>query len=62
VWLLFYTWTRAAAVLPKTDQSYKDWQSICKQMELDNHNLSARVEAFDSLLDTVEEVTDRLAG
>jgi len=62
VWLLFYTWTRAAAVLPKTDPSYKDWQSICKQLELDNRNLSARLEAFDTLLDTVEEVTDRLAG
>jgi len=62
IWLLFYTWTRAAAALPRTEQPYKDWQAVCRQLELDGKNLTARLEGLDHLLDTVEEVTDRLAA
>jgi len=62
LWLLLNTWTRAATVLPKTEQPYKDWQSICRQLEVDSKSLTARLDDLDHLLDTVEEVTDRLAS
>jgi len=62
LWLLLNTFTRAAAVLPKTEQPYKDWQSICRQLELDSKSLPTRLDEFDHLLDIVEEVTDRLAS
>jgi len=62
LWLMINTWTRAATILPKAEQPYKDWQSICRQLELDSKNLSTRLEDLDHLLDTVEEVTDRLAS
>ena len=62
VWLMLYTWTRAAAALQRTDQVYKDWQSLCRQLELDNKGLPARLEAFDQVLDTAEETVDRLSS
>ena len=59
---MLYTWTRAAAALQRTDQVYKDWQSLCRQLELDNKGLPARLEAFDQVLDTAEETVDRLSS
>jgi len=62
IWIMLHTWTKAAAYLPKTGQAYKDWQSLCRQLELDARNLPARLEALDQLLDTAEEAADRLQG
>jgi hypothetical protein len=62
IWIMLHTWTKAAAYLPKTSQAYKDWLSLCRQLELDTRNLPARLEAFDQLLDTAEEAADRLQG
>ena len=62
VWLLLYTRTRAAAALQRTDQVYKDWQTLCRQLELDNRNLAERLEAFDHVLDTAEEAVDRISA
>ncbi len=60
IWLLLRTWTKAVSVLPKNGQPYKDWQSFCKALDLDSRHLPARLEALDHLLDSVEEVVDRL--
>lgn len=62
VWLLAYTWTQAAAALQRTDQLYKDWQAFCRQLELESRDLPARLEAFDHVLDTVEETADRISA
>jgi hypothetical protein len=59
---MLYTWTGAAAALPKTEQPYKDWQSLIKQLELDNKGIAGRLEELDHLLDSVEEMTDRLSA
>jgi hypothetical protein len=60
IWILLRSWTQAAAHLAKSGQGYKDWQSFCKQLELDTARLPARLEVLDHLLDTVEEAVDRL--
>jgi len=62
VWLLFYTWTRAAACLPHSEQPFKDWQEVGKQLELDSQHLPERLEALDHLLDSVEETCERLSS
>lgn len=61
VWLLVYTWTRAAAALQRTDQAYKDWQALCRQLQLDSRNLRERLEALDQVLDTAEEALDKIS-
>lgn len=60
IWILLRTWTKAAAVLPKSGQAYKDWQSFVKSLELDSRHMPARLDALDHLLDTVEETVERL--
>jgi hypothetical protein len=60
VWIMLRTWTKAAAVLPKSEPSYKDWQNMCRQLSLDAKHLPARLEALDHVLDQVEEAVDRL--
>jgi hypothetical protein len=60
IWILLRTWTKGAAVLPKSVQAYKDWQSLVKSLELDSRHLPARLEALDHLLDMVEEVIERI--
>jgi len=62
LWLLIYTWTRAAAALPRAEQSFKDWQAASKQLGLDSKNIAERLDALDHLLDTVEEAADRLTA
>jgi hypothetical protein len=62
VWLLFYTWTRAAACLPHSEQPFKGWQEVGKQLELDSQHLPERLEALDHLLDSVEETCERLSS
>ena len=62
VWLLLYTWTRGAAALQRTDQVYKDWQALCRQLQLDKLNLPERLEALDHVLDSAEESVDRISA
>ena len=61
LWLMVYTWTRAAPALPKTEQDYKDWQALIKTLELDSKGVAGRLEDLDHLLDMVEEAADRLS-
>ena len=53
-------WTRMAAILPKSDEPFKAWQTLCRQLELDNKNIPARLELLDGALDRVEEGFDQL--
>lgn len=62
LWLMIYTWTRAAASLPRAEQPFKDWQAVSKQLGLDGKGIADRLPDLDHLLDTVEEMTDRLSG
>lgn len=62
LWLLLYTWTRAAAALPRTEQPFKDWMAVSRQLEMDGKGINARLDALDHLLDTVEEAVDRLTA
>ncbi len=60
IWIMLYTWTLAATSLPKSGASYKNWQLLCRSLELDSRHMPARLEALDILLDTVEETVERL--
>lgn len=62
LWLLLNSWTQAAAALPKSGPSYKNWQALCRALDLDNRHLSAHLDALDSLLDSVEEAVERIQG
>jgi hypothetical protein len=62
LWLLLYTWTRAASALPRAEQPFKDWQAASKLLELDSKGIAGRLGALDHLLDTVEEAADRLTA
>jgi hypothetical protein len=62
LWLLLYTWTRAAAALPRAEQPFKNWQEVSRQLELDGKGINARLETLDHLLDSVEEAADRLTA
>ena len=62
IWILLRSWTQAASHLAKSGQGYKDWQSFCKQLDLDTARLPARIEVLDHLLDTVEESVDHLGA
>jgi hypothetical protein len=60
LWMLLFTWTRMASGLSKTEEPYKSWQSLCRQLELDNKNFLGRLDLLDSALDRIEESLDRL--
>jgi hypothetical protein len=60
LWILLRCWTKAAAVLPKTDSPYKDWQAMIHQLDLDSKGLPGRLEVLDTVLDRIEESVDQL--
>lgn len=60
IWTLLDTCTWAAAALPKSGPSYKNWQALCRTIELDSRHMPDRLDALDSLLDTVEETVERI--
>ncbi len=60
LWVLLDVWTMAAAHLPKSDETYKTWQTFCQQLNLDGKHLPARIEGLDAALDQVEEAIDSL--
>lgn len=62
LWIMLQTWTKAAAYLPKSGESYKAWQTLCRELEVDTRNLPQRLEGFDALLDCAEEAVDRLTS
>jgi hypothetical protein len=62
LWIMLRTWTTAAAVLPKAEAPYKQWQAFIRALGLDGHALPERIEALDALLDNVESTIDAWGG
>ena len=62
LWIILFTWTRMAALLPKTEPSYKAWQELIRQLTLDTESRPGRLELLDATLDTLEENSERLRG
>ena len=62
IWLLLYTWTKAAARMKHKEQPYEDWLALCRDLGLDKEHLAARLDPLDHLLDTTEEAVDLLTG
>ena len=60
LWMLLFTLTRMAALLPKSDAPYKDWQSLARQLTLDTKGIPARLELLDASLDSIEEALERI--
>ena len=58
--MLHFTWTRIAGDLPKTGEPYKTWQTLCRQLELDNKNFPGRLELLDGALDRIEDALDHM--
>jgi hypothetical protein len=54
LWIMLRTWTTIAAVLPKSEGPYKEWQAFIRALELDSRGLRERAEALDELLESVE--------
>jgi hypothetical protein len=57
-WLLMRTWTLAVYHLPPDSPSILPWQEACRTAGLDKAHFSARLEALDHYLDSVEETLD----
>ena len=62
LWTILFTWTRMAALLPKSEDHYKAWQALIRQLTLDAKNLPARLELLDAALDSIEETAEHLRG
>lgn len=62
LWSVLFTWTRMAPLLPKTDTPYKTWQSLIRQLTLDQKSLPERLELLDATLDSIEETTEHLGN
>jgi hypothetical protein len=59
LWIMLRTWTQMAAVLPKSEQPYKDWQAFTRALELDGHGLPGRLEPLDKMLESVELTVEK---
>jgi predicted nucleotidyltransferase len=54
LWVVLRTWTTMAAVLPKSEEPYKNWQAFIKTLGLDSRGLRDRIQPLDELLESVE--------
>jgi hypothetical protein len=59
LWLLLNTWTEIAALLPKTEPLYKEYQACMRTLELDSKGIPGRLASLDTLIDMVENNIDR---
>jgi len=59
LWIMLRTWTQMAAVLPKSEQPYKDWLAFTRVLELDSRGLPGRLESLDQLLESVELTVEK---
>ena len=57
-WLALRTWSQAAALLPAEDPSQPAWHAVLQSLGLDHPGFSARLDAFDAYLDSLEETLD----
>jgi hypothetical protein len=58
LWILLVTWTELAALLPKTESLYKEWQSFIRILGLDSKGIAEHLANLDTLLDLVESTID----
>lgn len=58
LWLTLQTWTLAAQIMPRSEEPYKAWQSVCKELSLDTRHMPERLSAVDGLIDSVDEIID----
>lgn len=59
LWILLTEWTEIAALLPKSESLYKEWQNFTRALDLDSKGIQDRLETLDVLLDSVENTLDR---
>ncbi len=59
LWIMLRTWTQLAAVLPKSEPPYKEWQAFTRALELDGRGLPGRLEGLDALLESVEASVEK---
>jgi len=57
-WLALRTWTQAAALFPADSAGLAPWRSVLASLGLDAAGFSARLDAFDAYLDSLEETLD----
>ncbi|MCD6577456.1 MAG: hypothetical protein J7K66_05535 [Anaerolineaceae bacterium] len=54
LWLLLWTWSLMASLLPRNNSSQKEYQDFLVQLTLDGDRFSERLEGLDRFLDAVE--------
>ncbi len=55
VWPLLNTWSNLAVALPSGDPLVKEWEGLCKKLNLSDEGFSARLDGLDAYLETAEE-------
>lgn len=55
LWILLRTWTQAAAYLPKSEEPYKEWQHLCKDIGLEAKKITQNLDSLDATLERIEE-------
>ncbi len=58
LWIMLWTWTLIANLLPAGSAPKTAYENFCSQMALNGDNFNDRLSALDAYLDTVEEVID----
>jgi hypothetical protein len=61
LWILLWTWTRIATLLPAASAEATAFNNFCSSLSLDQANIANRLSALDTYLDTVEEVIENWA-
>jgi hypothetical protein len=59
LWIILTTWTEIAALLPKTETLYREWQSFIRALDLDSKGMTDRIHQLDAQLDLVETFIDQ---
>ena len=59
LWLLLWTWSFFASLLPGNDPSQKGFKELLGQLTLDKEHFPERLSSLDKFLDAVEESIDR---
>jgi hypothetical protein len=59
LWLLLWTWSFFASLLPGNDPSQKGFKELLGQLALDQEAFPERLSSLDKFLDAVEESIDR---
>ena len=58
LWILLWTWTLIANLLPQNSAEVKAYENFCNTLALNGSNFEERLSSMDTYLDTVEETID----